>query len=350
MKISQDINPIYETIFLLYFGYDPVKYKNMVIGQINDTGKNGEEIYQKHFKTLDSYISSFQKLMTITEKDRFYFQDTSMDFYISFVTPLFTDVKLIDEIEHFDNEEIFRVILKNSEEIFERDLSEYAKLTHAEFTKTDHLMTFVNEFNLSENEKWKLLLIMQKPQEYYLNFATLIQNHLIVFEKSKNTIKSSLDKLLVKFNKTIAHEDKIVQYLSDFNITNCDINVMSPSMITAYGIILFADTCYFGIMAEEALTEFGFESNSKEYLQTCLKAFSDNSKLEILKTLKVSPKYATELAIQLGLTPATVSHHMSVLLSAKLVYVEKSGGKYYYHLNENSVKEVLDQLRELLLI
>jgi DNA-binding transcriptional ArsR family regulator len=109
------------------------------------------------------------------------------------------------------------------------------------------------------------------------------------------------------------------------------------------------DTCYYGLLAEKAIKELGYD-NGKEYLKICLKALSDSSKLEILSTLKTSPKYAAELAVQLGLTPATVSHHMNMLLSARLVYVEKSDGKYYYHLNKDSIHEILEQLNSMLTV
>jgi DNA-binding transcriptional ArsR family regulator len=80
-----------------------------------------------------------------------------------------------------------------------------------------------------------------------------------------------------------------------------------------------------------------------------LKALSDSSKLEIISSLKISPKYNLEIAQQLGLTPATMSHHMSVLLSCGFVGVEKMDGKVYYHLVEENMISMLEELKQALL-
>ena len=52
-----------------------------------------------------------------------------------------------------------------------------------------------------------------------------------------------------------------------------------------------------------------------------MKAFGDKSKFEILYSLKESPKYNLEIAEQLHLTAATMSHHVNILLSQGLVTV-----------------------------
>ena len=57
---------------------------------------------------------------------------------------------------------------------------------------------------------------------------------------------------------------------------------------------------------------------------------SDGSKFDILLSLMSSPKYNLELAEELNLTAATVSHHMNVLLTYQLVSVEKRDGRVYY--------------------
>ena len=80
-----------------------------------------------------------------------------------------------------------------------------------------------------------------------------------------------------------------------------------------------------------------------------LKALSDGSKLGIIASLKVSPKYNLEIAQHLGLTAATMSHHMSVLLNCGLVGVEKREGKVYYHIEKENLQELINELKETLL-
>ena len=73
-----------------------------------------------------------------------------------------------------------------------------------------------------------------------------------------------------------------------------------------------------------------------------LKLLSDRSKLEILSYIKNKKAYGSELAKQLNLTNATVSHHMSGLVNAGLVIMEKEDTKIYYRANIEEISEVLN--------
>ena len=72
-----------------------------------------------------------------------------------------------------------------------------------------------------------------------------------------------------------------------------------------------------------------------------LKAISDNSKFDILLSLIKAPKYNLELAEELNLSAATISHHMNVLLTCHLVSVEKRDGRVYYTLSKSTIENLL---------
>ncbi len=349
MIINYKLDPIYETILLLYNGYDMVNFKNKIIEQLNEVGGKGEEIYQKNFKTFVKYIKAFQKNRVSFDRDNFYFKDISFDFYISFITPFFTNKELISTVSDMNNDQIIKLILQDMEEIYEQELTGYLDMSHVEFTKTDNLMNFINKLDLSDNEKWKTLLIIQNPKDYYSYFADIIKKNIPAFEKSMETIKTSLDKYMQQYEDTFSTSEKGIDLFTEYKLTKCEISEVNPTMIAPTSIILLSKTCYYGLLVEKAMDDFGLRSNNKDYLLMCLKALSDSSKLEILSILKTSPKYSTELATQLGLTPATVSYHMNTLMTAKLVYVEKSNSKFYYHTNEKAIRELIEQLSQVLI-
>ena len=62
-----------------------------------------------------------------------------------------------------------------------------------------------------------------------------------------------------------------------------------------------------------------------------------------------APKYNLELAEELSLTAATVSHHMNVLLNLRLVDVEKRDGRVYYTITKDTIRETLQSLRRVFL-
>jgi DNA-binding transcriptional ArsR family regulator len=249
-----------------------------------------------------------------------------------------------------DNNQVLELIFQYGNEMFDQELPEYSSEAFEEFKKAENMIAFVNRFDLNEKEKWKMFMIMQNPLDYYSYFAQLIKDNIPVFEKSIEAIKPSLEKQMEHYITAFSDEEKTIKFLNENNMINCDVNEIIPTMASAAGVVLTLQTCYYGLLFDKVLTVFGLKSNkTTEFLMTCLKALSDHSKFEILTSLKESPKYATELAAQVNLTPATVSHHMSTLLAAHLVYVEKENGKYYYHVDEATLKEVIQLLRKTLL-
>lgn len=347
--VKQELNPIYETILLLYQGYDPERYKEEMINDLNDSGINGEEFYQKFYKTVDKYVRTFQKYSILDEQDIFILKDTSSDFYLSLATLFFVEKDFHNRVSRMSSEELLQIILDHSEDIFDKKLEDFKGMKPEDFTKAENLTNFINLFDLIESEKWKLLIILQDPLKYYRNFAELIKRNIPAYEKAVESVKPLLDKKMELFQKAFTTDEKIVQFFDSINLKNFDIKYLTPAFISASGIVIFSDTCYYGLLAKSTMDELGLAASGKEHLMTCLKIFSDRSKLEILTLLKDSPKYATELAEQLNLTQATVSHHMNMLLAAKLVYIRKEKGKYYYHIKQNIINDVLEQLKQLLL-
>lgn len=76
--------------------------------------------------------------------------------------------------------------------------------------------------------------------------------------------------------------------------------------------------------------------------QKVMKLLSDKSKFDILKSIQVERAYGAELAKKFDLTTATISHHMTALMSAGLVRVEKEDGKVYYRSRTDDLKKILE--------
>ena len=86
-----------------------------------------------------------------------------------------------------------------------------------------------------------------------------------------------------------------------------------------------------------------------ELLQETLKVLGDKRRMEILALLREHPRYGQELAEKLALTPATISHHMNMLLQVGLIALEQDGSRTQYSLEGETVERLLDALRRYLL-
>ena len=85
--------------------------------------------------------------------------------------------------------------------------------------------------------------------------------------------------------------------------------------------------------------------NSSESL---FKALADTQRRELLRLLRAGEAPAGELATAIGISPATISHHLGILKSADLVRVRRDGRHRIYALNASAVQESLLVLTDLL--
>lgn len=76
-------------------------------------------------------------------------------------------------------------------------------------------------------------------------------------------------------------------------------------------------------------------------LSNRFRLLADRNRLLILHMLMVKPHYGRQMAPRLGLTPATVSHHLDALYQAGLVDVRTAGKVKYFSLNRAKLEEVL---------
>ena len=81
--------------------------------------------------------------------------------------------------------------------------------------------------------------------------------------------------------------------------------------------------------------------------ENIFKALADAQRRRILQLLRQGELPAGRLAEELGLTPATVSHHLSTLKNAELVRVRREGQQRIYALNVSVVEDALLLLTEL---
>ncbi|ADU27784.1 ArsR/SmtB family transcription factor [Ethanoligenens harbinense] len=87
---------------------------------------------------------------------------------------------------------------------------------------------------------------------------------------------------------------------------------------------------------------------SRRKLSAALKVLSDETRLEILRLLILQPTYGKLLADRLHLTTATISHHLDVLRSARLIRESKEGNIKYFIANEEEIQWLMQSLNDFL--
>ena len=77
--------------------------------------------------------------------------------------------------------------------------------------------------------------------------------------------------------------------------------------------------------------------NEKAYSKY-FKAFSDPTRLRILKLLASKEMSVNEIVKKIGLSQPTVSRHLSILREAEVVSDRRDGQQIFYSLNKKSVE------------
>lgn len=79
------------------------------------------------------------------------------------------------------------------------------------------------------------------------------------------------------------------------------------------------------------------------------KALADKTRRDILFFLKENGRMsAGDIASKFEMTQATISHHLSILTSASLITLEKSGKYIFYEINTTVVQDMLTWVMGLL--
>ena len=75
IEIYNELDPVFEILGLLTIAHGG-DWKTDVIKAMDDYGIDGETFYNKHLKTVEKYIETFQKYKVETPSEGFFFQNT----------------------------------------------------------------------------------------------------------------------------------------------------------------------------------------------------------------------------------------------------------------------------------
>jgi len=78
------------------------------------------------------------------------------------------------------------------------------------------------------------------------------------------------------------------------------------------------------------------------------KALGDPKRIQLLYLLHEEPQHVSALAERLDVPQPTVSRHLAILRERALVTTERDGALVVYSIADNSIIEVLDDMRQIL--
>lgn len=340
-KLFSELDPVFETMGLLLASYNFDEAKKETIKALSHLGFDGEQFYSRNLKAYDKYVQVFLNSRVSCKEDTLFFGEKDLNYFLILLLLVIENRSWLTSADSLTDTLINAQIIRICKSVFDDD-SETESIE-----ALDDIIKFLEKCGLEVNAKWKMLCIMQQPKKHILQLINAINANMEAYQKAVREINNPLKRLMDKYSTSVNNHGgemfyKIIGKLSQ------DSNIY-PTLIFPVSQIIFEKNCYYGLLSEIVIKDEKVHLHSKETLLLKLKALSDSSKLEIIASLKASPKYNLEIAQQVGLTAATTSHHMSVLLICGFVGVEKKDGKVYYHLEEENIKNMIKELEQTLL-
>ena len=334
-KGAKTLHPFLETLGLIYMTKNFEAVKTDLLNSLKEMNIDGAQFYKQYLSYLDNYVQVFEDTYALKQEETFFFgYNTEL-----FLTVLAMATELFEsnaEPDQLTQPHIFSVMnsflkQKNSE-----------KASNSSDMENWFLLLQSSEY--SEDTKWRLLELIHNPVRKFQELFHIYENNRTAFDVTFQKNKKQLEKLVSQAPSEPS--DVICSLMSEFHPESKRfyLTAVLPLMEWITPTIIFQ-----GVLTNKLdLYQKNLE-NAKEMLPPILKLLGDKSKFEILCLLKSHGRYNLEIAEELQLTPATASHHMSLLLSNHMVTVEKKDGRVYYQLNQETLREIMKCFREIFL-
>lgn len=177
--------------------------------------------------------------------------------------------------------------------------------------------------------------------KYYKILNTFYNSFFIANEKNIADILSTKSKLHTQVLNSDPKYFLSTIGLGDYsNVTKKGYSLkLFVSYYTDVGVsyVVNNQVCYiqYGVSMDE---RFCKKVMSEKY-KNLFKALSDNTRREIISLTSQRPWYNKELANHFGLTTATLSYHLNILLDLEILHFDPTDNyRYYYVTNKNQLK------------
>lgn len=224
--------------------------------------------------------------------------------------------------------------------------------------KQTQFIEYLNNCDFTIEEKYKILQILLDFSKLRRELDEILKKVFVIYQQKKSTLDPYLNEFL-DYWKARLSEDTFKGYLkTTFNLQLDEIKDIITVYPTVMGINMgiFNDPreknsdiiMFWGISFIKDFNINTIKVNKNKMLDE-LKVLSDPSKFDILMFISDKAAYGQEIAKELNLTTATISHHMQALVNARIVNLEKQQNRVYYSMNRRNVEALLSEVKLLLL-
>lgn len=202
--------------------------------------------------------------------------------------------------------------------------------------------------DLSSSDQEKALEIIRYPAEAKLRLVRLLEQYVKVFAPYVPEL-DELDRAEVEKSRSACF-DNVESFATNYLKINFKIVDPAKQLIFIPNAFLEILTYIVQPAKGQYVLIYGTFINKKrmrekrsEEIKQFLKVLSEEKRTEIIKILAAKPALGSDLARQVGLTNATASYHLTMLLGIGLIDYERVGQRLHYVLKKDVLKDFLDK-------
>lgn len=202
--------------------------------------------------------------------------------------------------------------------------------------------------DLSSSEREKALEFLRYPAEAKLRLVSLLEQYVRVFAPYVAELEE-LDRAEVERSRSAClenYEEFVTNYLK------INAKILEPAKQLILIPNAFSEILTYFIKPAEGqfvlvygtfISKKRMREKRSEEIKQFLKVLSEEKRVDIIKILALKPALGNDLAKQIGLTNATASYHMTMMLGIGLIDYERVGQRLHYVLKKEVLKDLMDK-------
>lgn len=210
------------------------------------------------------------------------------------------------------------------------------------------LLPAVDRALTGDAEKWKFVQMIQNLEEYAAEVQALLAPVTDALREKAEILEGLYARCVGDMRRHMEVDPSFLKTHFRITLTAEKQLVFAPRVMRFGEMTLYdaynAQRLEFGVACESL---FAFTGRMDQYaLSEALRALGDKRRMEIMQLLRKRPHYGHELAAELKLSPTTISHHMDILLTNRLIALEHDGVKIQYSVAESAVEQLIERIRQ----
>lgn len=257
------------------------------------------------------------------------------------------------------DEELEEELSRAFQRILDSDLRKTPEDEEPEIHSLTDVMTALEGWDGEDADKFKLLRLYSERREVMEQLLSLRESCAEIGRDCLASVQERLD----AFEEKLRNPGELRKLLSALGLQfgeDCDSKI--TPLILPYDRIMLCATrpeeaeridlkIHMGIETFYLYAARQEDLYHDDWLLSRLKALGDPTRLKILHLLVERPCYLQEMARTLGLTPATVLHHLGTLMTEELIEIKMTDDRrrIYYQVRQQGLREVSTGIQRLAL-